>query len=51
MVVSVPQEIAIVGDLTENASDLVDKVLGVEPEASALFISIRLVEIRTQRIL
>ena len=28
---SVPQEIAIVGDLTENASDLVDKVLGVEP--------------------
>ena len=28
---SVPQEIAIVGDLTENASDLVDKVLGIEP--------------------
>ena len=28
---SMPQEIAIVGDLTENASDLVDKVLGVEP--------------------
>jgi ATP-dependent Clp protease protease subunit len=27
----VPVEVAIVGDLTENATDLVDKLLGVEP--------------------
>ena len=27
----VPSEVAIVGDLTDNAADLVDKLLGVEP--------------------
>ena len=27
----IPVEVAIVGDLTENATDLVDKLLGVEP--------------------
>ena len=27
----VPVEVAIVGDLTENAADLVDNLLGVEP--------------------
>ncbi len=29
-----PAEIAIVGDLTDNAADLIDKLLGIEPGAS-----------------
>ena len=36
-----PIEIPLVGDLTENAADLCDKLLSVEPGGSASCISIR----------